>query len=205
MARPGGCPGPARRIVEFRAREIAAVANSSCDEHLAVGQQRRGCDLRGTGGCQWPFRSRSTDRTVPRSRESRRLLEPLATSTPAAGQQRRSVLIAWVARLPVASRSRSPDRTTPPARYTLLPKSSRDEHLAVGQQRRRVFIACGAEGLLPQNPLAGSHSSGNRENAAAAKSSSDEHLAVEQHRCRVILACGAEVAGGRPAPARRIV
>ena len=38
----GGCPGPGRRIVEFRAREICeAVVKTSRDEHLAVGQQRR--------------------------------------------------------------------------------------------------------------------------------------------------------------------
>ena len=39
----GRRPGPARRIVEFRAREenVAAVVITSCDEHLAVGQQRR--------------------------------------------------------------------------------------------------------------------------------------------------------------------
>ena len=38
----GRRPGPARRIVEFRARESGAEAIlAACDEHLAVGQQRR--------------------------------------------------------------------------------------------------------------------------------------------------------------------
>ena len=37
----GGGPGPAGRIVQFRAREITAAAKSSSHEHLAAGQQRR--------------------------------------------------------------------------------------------------------------------------------------------------------------------
>ena len=40
-----GCrcrPGPGRRIVEFRAGERVAAVVTACDEHLAVGQQRRG-------------------------------------------------------------------------------------------------------------------------------------------------------------------
>jgi hypothetical protein len=37
----GGGPSPGGRIVQFRAREIGAETTSSCDEHLAVGQQRR--------------------------------------------------------------------------------------------------------------------------------------------------------------------
>src|SRR5207248_1121795 len=38
----GRRPGPACRIVQFRAREIAvaAVSSSSCDDHVAVGQRR---------------------------------------------------------------------------------------------------------------------------------------------------------------------
>src|SRR5262249_43188081 len=36
----GGCPGPVRWIVEFRARECVGVVVTACDEHLAVGQQR---------------------------------------------------------------------------------------------------------------------------------------------------------------------
>ena len=36
-------PQPGRRIIEFRAREsAAAVVRSPSDEHLAVGQERRG-------------------------------------------------------------------------------------------------------------------------------------------------------------------
>src|SRR5439155_11954741 len=37
----GGRPGPARRIVQFRARETGAIIKSSCYEDLAVSQQRR--------------------------------------------------------------------------------------------------------------------------------------------------------------------
>ena len=36
----GGRPSPARRIVQFRARKVAGVVVSSCDEDLAVGEQR---------------------------------------------------------------------------------------------------------------------------------------------------------------------
>src|SRR5439155_46700 len=37
----GGRPSPSRRIVEFCARGKNTVANSACDEHHAIGQQRR--------------------------------------------------------------------------------------------------------------------------------------------------------------------
>ena len=51
---------------------IAADVTSSCDEHLAVGQQRRRVSISGRcRGCRWRSRSRSPDRTVPRSRECR--------------------------------------------------------------------------------------------------------------------------------------
>ncbi len=36
-----GRPGPARRIVQFRARGSAASAKSPCNQHHPVGQQRR--------------------------------------------------------------------------------------------------------------------------------------------------------------------
>ena len=50
-------PQPAHRIIEFRTREIdAAVAKSPSDEHLAVGQERRGIvDSRGRhAACRGP-------------------------------------------------------------------------------------------------------------------------------------------------------
>ena len=77
----GGRPGPARRIVEFRARESADCCQSACDEHLAVGQQRRrvtiACGGEAAGGRPGPAR-----RIVEfRARESRRCHEPPATST----------------------------------------------------------------------------------------------------------------------------
>src|SRR5437764_5572176 len=37
----GGAPGPAGRIVQFRAPERNVRASTACDEHLAVGQQGR--------------------------------------------------------------------------------------------------------------------------------------------------------------------
>ena len=60
----GGRPGPARRIVEFRARESAAVAvSTACDEHLAVGQQRRrvtrACGGEAAGGRPSPALTRA--------------------------------------------------------------------------------------------------------------------------------------------------
>jgi hypothetical protein len=49
---------PEPNIVQFRAREIAAEAISSCDEHLAVGQQRRrvktSCGAEAAGGGPGP-------------------------------------------------------------------------------------------------------------------------------------------------------
>src|SRR5438105_1502775 len=48
----GDCPGPADRIVEFRARVVAAIA--AHDEYLAIAQQRRGvteaCNVQVAGG-----------------------------------------------------------------------------------------------------------------------------------------------------------
>ena len=55
----GGRPGPARRIVEFRARE-KPMPSTACDEHLAVGQQRRrvklACGGEAAGGRPGPAR-----------------------------------------------------------------------------------------------------------------------------------------------------
>ena len=78
----GGRPGPARRIVEFRARESASRYRAACDEHLAVGQQRRrvieaACGGEAAGGRPGPAR-----RIVEfRARESAAALKPPATST----------------------------------------------------------------------------------------------------------------------------
>ena len=78
----GGRPGPARRIVEFRARERRCCYNPACDEHLAVGQQRRrviiACGGEAAGGRPGPAR-----RIVEfRARERRRVaIKPPATST----------------------------------------------------------------------------------------------------------------------------
>ena len=77
----GGRPGPARRIVEFRAREIETV-RTACDEHLAVRQQRRrvtnACGGEAAGGGPGPGR-----RIIKfRARESGEgSLLPPATST----------------------------------------------------------------------------------------------------------------------------
>ena len=111
----GGGPGPAGRIVQFRARrELRLSLCSSCDEHLAVGQQRRrvkaACGAEAAGGSPGP---------------AGRIVEFRAREIAAAV------------------------------------KSSCDEHLAVGQQRRRVVTAR-AVSRLPvavQVPLAGSYSS----------------------------------------------
>ena len=55
-----GRPGPARRIIEFRARESRSKTHSACDEHLAVGQQRRrvitACGGEAAGGRPGPAR-----------------------------------------------------------------------------------------------------------------------------------------------------
>ena len=37
-----GCPGPAGRVVEFRARGSATAIHSPCYQHHAIGQQGRG-------------------------------------------------------------------------------------------------------------------------------------------------------------------
>ena len=69
---PGGRPSPARRIVEFRARKSAVSARTAGDEHLAIGQQRlRVYRCVRCRGCRWLPRSRSPDRRVPRSQDSR--------------------------------------------------------------------------------------------------------------------------------------
>ena len=44
----GGRPCAAHRIIKFCARKIAAVM-TACDEHLAVGQQRRGVTIARAG------------------------------------------------------------------------------------------------------------------------------------------------------------
>ena len=94
MARlPVAAPGPGRRIVEFRAREIAAAGvNSSCDEHLAVGQQRRrvkvACGGEAAGGRPSPAR-----RIVEfRARESAAVVRSSCDEHLAVGQQRRRVI-----------------------------------------------------------------------------------------------------------------
>ena len=69
MATGGPVTGGGGGSAQFRARERAAVV-TACDEHLAVGQQRRrvikACGAEAAGGTS---RSRWLDRTVPRSRE----------------------------------------------------------------------------------------------------------------------------------------
>ena len=77
----GGRPSPARRIVEFRARESMPCYQSACDEHLAVGQQRRrvsrACGGEAAGGRPGPAR-----RIVEfRAREKAAVVNPPATST----------------------------------------------------------------------------------------------------------------------------
>ena len=58
-----GRPGPGRRIVQFRARENAAAVVTPCDEHLAVGQQRRrvtiACGAEAAGGRPGPALTRA--------------------------------------------------------------------------------------------------------------------------------------------------
>ena len=123
-ATPQGCRAHQREFatpvacVEFRARERAAAAViTACDEHLAVGQQRRRVQNRVRWrGCRWPSRSRSPDRRVPRSRESRCRYTRL-----------RRAPCRWAATSPCdnrvrwrgcrwPSRSRSPDRRVPRSR-----------------------------------------------------------------------------------------
>src|SRR5437773_1677425 len=92
-----GSPGAARRVIEFRAREIATAVgvNSACDEHLAVGQQRRrvkkGWDAETAGG-----RPASARRIVEfRTREfAAGAVKSTYDEHLADGQQRRRVNIA---------------------------------------------------------------------------------------------------------------
>ena len=87
-------PQPAHRIIEFRTREKAAVASSSSDEHLAVGQERRGIvDSRGrhaAGRGPQPgrriieFRTREIDAAVAKSPSDEHL---------AVGQERRGMAV----------------------------------------------------------------------------------------------------------------
>ena len=98
----GGRPGPARRIVEFRARESSRSVITACDEHLAVGQQRRrvilACGGEAAGGRPGPGR-----RIVEfRARENAAAVITACDEHLAVGQQRRRVMLRAVARLPVA-------------------------------------------------------------------------------------------------------
>ena len=96
-----GSPGPARWIVQFRARENAAV-EPSCDQHLAVGQQRRRVfRARGVEAARGSPSPARPGRTVPRSRDSRRYIPP-ATSTLPLGSKVAVCSERAVLRLPVA-------------------------------------------------------------------------------------------------------
>src|SRR5205807_2551308 len=80
---------------QFRARERAAAVISSCDEHLAVGQQRRrvsiACGAEASGGGPGPrgrivqFRARENAAGVISSRDDHL----------GGGQRRRRVSISW--------------------------------------------------------------------------------------------------------------
>ena len=85
-------PGPVRRVVEFRAGEIAAAIVSSCDQHFAVGQQRRrvliACGVEAPGGT-----SRSRRRVVEfRACENSRRRLSACDEHLAVVQQRRRVI-----------------------------------------------------------------------------------------------------------------
>ena len=74
-------PQPGRRIIEFRARETAAVPISPSDEHLAVGQERRGMFV--SLGSHAARRGPQPGRRIIefRARERAAVLDPPATST----------------------------------------------------------------------------------------------------------------------------
>ena len=141
----GRRPGPTRRIVEFRAREIAVLSPSACDEHLAVGQQRRrvtiACDGEAAGRRPGPagriveFRARENV-SVVYYRPRRAPCHWAATSPceyscggEAAGGRPSA------ARRIVEFRARE-------SRGSM--SSACDEHLAVGQQCGRVKTAGGS-------------------------------------------------------------
>ena len=119
---PVARPGPAGRIVQFRARERADVAVVPAgDEHLAVGQQRRrveracggrGCRSRCPGPARRIVQFRARERGCRRTRRRRAPCRWAATSPcadSACGGEAAGAL----------SRSRSPDRTVPRSRDRL--------------------------------------------------------------------------------------
>ncbi len=70
-------PQPGRRIIEFRARESAAEAISPSDEHLAVGQERRGMAVsRGGEAARRLPRARCLRWRLRNDRSSYRLTQP---------------------------------------------------------------------------------------------------------------------------------
>ena len=89
-----GGPSSARRIVQLRAREIAAIV-PSCDEHLAVGQQRRrvfkarGVEVArgGPSSARWIVQLRAREIAAA-------VVEPSCDEHLAVGQQGRRVSIA---------------------------------------------------------------------------------------------------------------
>ena len=133
----GGRPSPARRIVQFRAR--ASRCRASCDEHLAVGQQRRrvstACGGEAAGGRPGPasrivqFRAGEIGAVVTSCDEHL-----------AVGQQRRRMISACGGE--AAGGRPGPARRIVEFRAREITvaadSTSCDEHLAVGQQRRRV-------------------------------------------------------------------
>ncbi len=205
---PAGPHKPEPNIVQFRAREIAAAVKSSCDEHLAVGQQRRrvkeSCGAEAAGGTPAglivQFRARENVVVGVSSSYDQHL---------AIGQQRRCVSLAcspqgvWR-----SSRSRWPDRTIPRSRE---PRRCRYNRLRRAPCRWAATSPCRAWGVevasgTPGSRLAGLYSCALPRLAAGALSSCDQHLTVGQQRRRVNIACGAEAAGGTPGPGgRRIV
>ena len=88
-----GTPGPAGRVVQFRAAKIAAATDRSpCHQHLAVGQQRRRV-IRACG----VEAARGTPRPAGRVVQFRAAKRAAATDSPchqhlAVGQQRRRVI-----------------------------------------------------------------------------------------------------------------
>ena len=200
---PSRSRSPDRRVP--RSREVAG-AITACDEHLAVGQQRRrvtiACGGEAAGGRPGP---------------ARRIVEFRAREIAVVVAARlRRAPCRWAATSPceIACGGEAAGGRPGPARRIVEFRAREraaachtacDEHLAVGQQRRRVTSACGGEaaGGRP-GPARRIVEFRARENAAAVMTACDEHLAVGQQRRRVNrVRC--EAAGGRPGPARRIV
>ncbi len=145
-----GRPGPARRVIEFRAPERAAAGRApGCDEHLAIWQQRRRvlrpCVCEAAGGCpgsarrvvQFRARERLDGVVVLRSGcdqhfavgKQRRRVKPASGGEPAGG-------CPGPVRRIVEFRAREDG---------VAVNTAHDEHLAIRQQRRRVISACDGE------------------------------------------------------------